>query len=96
MTLPLVVALKRMYLRNWSSYDASLELIPKLINCAFTWNNKPEIDYQREVPHFWDPVAFLWAPWLSLLWTPKALMLAGEPIHSAYGLLMLDHVHFLC
>jgi len=43
------VSLEPEQLRRW--FRAHL----KLINCTFTWKNKPEIDFQREVPPFLRP-----------------------------------------
>ena len=40
--LSVATAFKRMYLWNWTSYEAGLWLILKLINCTLTWNNKRE------------------------------------------------------
>ena len=45
-------AQKRMYLRNWNSYDNDSSLILKVINCTLTWNSKQEIDGQREMVPF--------------------------------------------
>ena len=51
MVLPATV-LKRVYLWNWNSYEAGSGLILEVINCTLTWDNKQEIDGQREVVPF--------------------------------------------
>ena len=48
----LATVLKRVYLWNWNSYEAGSGLILEVINCTLTWNNKQEIDGQREVVPF--------------------------------------------